>query len=92
VNASKHAAGIAVKAAGGIATVLALAAAAGLAARHSGALAGAALISAVFAACWIVRRVRQLLHPARPARNCAPVVPSGNTSPDSAQPDLLPVL
>lgn len=54
-------------AAGGITAVLAVCGAADLAARYYGTLAGAALISGVFAACWIVFRVRPLLHAARPA-------------------------
>ena len=53
----------------GITAVLASAWAAGLAARHLGATAGAALITTVFAACWITRRV---LHPVRRARTCKP--------------------
>lgn len=57
-----------VLAAGGIAALAAVCECADLAARYFGALAGAALICAVFAACWAVRRVRPLLRPVPPAR------------------------
>jgi hypothetical protein len=38
-----------------------------------GVIAGAAVIVAVFTACWYVFRVRPMLRAARPARNCEPV-------------------
>ena len=55
-------------AAGGIGALIAVCEAADLAARHRGAIAGAAVITFVFAACWIIRRVRPLLHPVPLAR------------------------
>ena len=55
-------------AAGGIAAVLAVCEAANLAARHLGTLAGAAVVTFVFAACWAVTRIRPLLHPVPLAR------------------------
>lgn len=63
-------------AAGGVACALALCGAADVTARHLGATAGAALISAVVAACWAAHRLRQFLRPARPARDCIPVAPA----------------
>ena len=39
----------------------------------AGILAGAAVIGAVFTACWYFFRVRPLLRAARPARDCEPV-------------------
>jgi len=68
VNTSHHAAVKAASAAGGIATVLATGEAANLAARHFGVTAGAAVIVAGFAACWLVHRVRPFLHPVPLAR------------------------
>jgi hypothetical protein len=68
---------------GGIAAVLAACGAADLAARRYGTLAGAALIAAVFAACWIVFRVRPLLHAARPAPVRLPE-PAGDLEPASS--------
>ena len=59
--------------AAGIAAVLAVGEAANLASRALGVMAGAVVIVAVFAACWIVHRFRSLLRLARPARNCEPV-------------------
>jgi hypothetical protein len=91
VNRATRRSRTAAKALAPLAAIAALAAAADLTARH-GATAGAALIVAVFAACWIVHHARPLLHPARPARTPDPVVPSGNTSPDSRARDMLPVL
>ena len=60
MSTSNH---VAVKAASAVTTVLAVCEAANLASRTFGTLAGAALIVAVFAACWIVHRVRPFLHP-----------------------------
>ncbi len=65
---SHHAAVKAASAVGGIAAVLAVGEAANLAARHLGVTAGAALIMAVFVACWIIWRVRPSLHPVPLAR------------------------
>ena len=67
MNRANHRPRTAVKALAAIAAVLALAGGADLASRHSGATAGAALIGAVFAACWITHRIRPVLRPARPA-------------------------
>jgi hypothetical protein len=92
VNASNHGSRVWLKGALGIAVVAALAGAAQQVSRHFGVLAGAAVITAVFAACWITRNIRPLLHPARPARTCDPVVPSGNAAPDVRARDMLPVL
>ena len=78
-------------AAGGVGTLIAVAAAAQFAAHRLGATAGAALAGAVFAGCWIVFRVRPLLHPARP-RAAAMPARSGNASPEAADRDLLPLL
>ena len=69
-------------AAGGIGAVLATCGAADLAARRYGTLAGAVLITAVFAACWIIFRVRPVLRLVRPA----PV-----RMPEPAADDLEPV-
>jgi len=68
VSISNHVAVKAASAVGGIAAVLAVAWAAGLAARHYGPIGGAAVIGSVFAACWVVHRFRPLLHPVRLAR------------------------
>ena len=68
MNASNHAAAKAAMAAGGIAAVLVVCEAANLAGRHLGVIAGAAVIVAVFAACWLVHRVRPMLHPVPLAR------------------------
>ena len=68
MNASNHAAVKVATAGGGIAAVLAVCEAANRAGRHLGVTAGAALIVAVFAACWIIWRVRPLLHPVPLAR------------------------
>jgi hypothetical protein len=69
VNASNHAAVKVASAAVGIAAVAAVCETAQLACRAFGPMAGAAVIVAVFAACWIVWRVRPLLHPVPLARN-----------------------
>jgi hypothetical protein len=61
---------------GGILAFVALAEAAhvvSVLAGRTGVIAGAAMIGAVFTACWYVFRVRPLLRAARPARNCEPV-------------------
>jgi hypothetical protein len=92
VKTSNHAAAKAVYAIGGLAAVAVVCAAAILAAGALGAMAGYALIAGVFAACWIIFCVRPLLRPAPRPRASAPVMPSGNTSPEPARPDLLPVL
>lgn len=92
MNASNHGHHAWVKGGVGIAVVVALAGAAQQASRHFGVLAGAAVVTVVFAACWIVHNIRPLLHPARPARTCDPVMPSGNAAPDVRARDMLPVL
>jgi hypothetical protein len=58
--------------------------AADLAARYYGTLAGAALITGVFAACWIVFRVRPALHPARPAPVRLPELAADDLEPVNA--------
>ncbi|MGO8729841.1 MAG: hypothetical protein ACLQK8_24690 [Streptosporangiaceae bacterium] len=68
MNASNHVAVKAASSAGGIAAVIAVAEAARLASRAFGITAGAAVIGAVFAACWIIWRVRPMLHPVPLAR------------------------
>ena len=68
MNASNHVAVKAASAAGGIAAVLAVCEAANLAARRFGTMAGVVVIVAVFAACWLVHRVRPMLHPVPLAR------------------------
>ena len=68
MNASKHTAVKVASAAGGIGAVLVAGEVADLAARHYGVTAGAALICAVFAACWFVHWVRLMLHPVPLAR------------------------
>ena len=68
MHASNHVAVKAASAAAGIAAVLAAAWVADLAARHYDLIAGAALIVSVFAACWVIRRFRLLLHPVPLAR------------------------
>jgi hypothetical protein len=72
VTTSNHVVTRAVYAVGGIAVVAVVCEAANLAAMARGAMAGAAVIVAVFAACWIIHIARPLLHPARPARTCEP--------------------
>ena len=67
-NHGRHLLARIILAAGGIAVFLAVCGAADLAARHYGTLAGVAVISGVFAACWAFRRVRPLLHPVSLAR------------------------
>ena len=68
MNTSHHVAAKVASAVGGIAAVFAMCGAADLAARRYGPIAGAALICAVFAACWFVHRVRPMLHPVPLAR------------------------
>ena len=68
MNASTHGRRAAVKALGVIAVILVTAEAASVAEQLFGFLAGAALVGAVFAACWIIWRVRPLLHPVPLAR------------------------
>lgn len=80
------------RAAAGIATTAGICEAANLASQEYGIPAGAAVIAVVFAACWIIRNVRPLLHPAQPVRKCDPLVPAGNASADSGLHDMLPVL
>ena len=63
MNASNHVAVKAASAAGGIAAVAAVIGTADLAARALGTMAGVVVIVAVFAACWLVHRVRPMLHP-----------------------------
>ena len=65
MNTSNH---VAAKVTMAVAAVLTVGEAANLAARYFGTLAGAVLIGAVFAACWLVHRVRPLLHPVPLAR------------------------
>jgi hypothetical protein len=89
VSTSNH---VIAKAASSIAAVSAVIKAADLVSRAYGVTAGAAVIVAVFAACWIIHRARPALHPARRSRASAPVVPPGSTSPEPARPELLPVL
>ena len=48
---------------GGTAAVLVVGEVANLASRVFGPVAGGAVIVAVFAACWLVHRVRPMLHP-----------------------------
>ena len=93
MNASNHAAARVASAVGGIAAVLAAGEAANLAARHFGTVAGAAVIVAVFAACWLAPHVRSLLHP-QPQRPREPQLPAqaGNGPAESHAPDMLPVL
>jgi hypothetical protein len=91
VNASNHGRRTAVKAAGGIAVVLAVAEGADLAGEARGTLAGVAVIAMAFLGCWIVVQVRQLLRPV-PRRPREPVMPSGITPAESARTDMLPVL
>ena len=62
MSTSNH---VIVKAASGIAALAVLIEAAELASRAYGVTAGAALIVAVFTACWIIHRVRPALHPER---------------------------
>ena len=63
--ASNH---VAAKVAIPVAAVLTTREAASVAARYFGTLAGAVLTGAVFAACWLVHRVRPMLHPVPLAR------------------------
>ena len=67
MNASNHGRCTAVKAAAGIAAVLALLGVAHLADEARGALAGYAMIAMAFVACWIAHQLQELRHPA-PAR------------------------
>ena len=75
-------------AAGGIGVLAALAVAAdavaGLIGGARGTLAGFLLLGAVFAGCWIVHRVRGLLHPARPARVRLPEPAADDLKPANA--------
>lgn len=91
--ASNHAAVKVASAAGGVVAFAVVCEAADLAARTLGVVAGAAVIGAVFAACWIVSRVRPLLHPVS-QRPREPQLPAqaGNASAESRVSDLLPVL
>jgi hypothetical protein len=82
VNSSNHAAAKAVYAVAGIVTLAVLCEAAHLASRARGAMAGYELIAVVFAACWIIRSFRSLLHPAPRPRASVPVMPS-RTAPDA---------
>jgi hypothetical protein len=69
----------AAQAAGGILAFVGLAEAAhvvSVLAGPSGLIAGAAVIVAVFTACWLTFRVRPALRLARPARNCEPPAPA----------------
>ena len=68
MNTSHHAAAKVASAAGGIAAVAVVCEAAQLASRALGVIAGVAVITAVFAARWIIWRVRPLLHPVPLAR------------------------
>lgn len=91
--ASKHTAARVASAAAGITAVLAVGEAANLAARHFGVTAGAAVILAVFAACWLVHRLRPMLHPVsqRPQEPRLPAQ-AGNAPAESRVPDMLTVL
>ena len=85
----------AAQAAGGVLAFISLAEAAHVISVLTGSrglIAGATLVSVVFAACWIIHQARPALRLTRPARDCAPVAQAGNTSTDPAHPDLLPVL
>ena len=83
MTTSNHGRHAAVKAASGIAAVLAVCEAARLASQTLGPMAGAAVIVAVFAACWIVSRIRPLLHPAPRPR------PAPGRDPEMAHPVIL---
>jgi hypothetical protein len=78
VNASKHGRRTAVKAAGSIGMVLAVAEGAHLAGEARGTLAGVAVIAMAFLGCWIVVQLRQLLRPV-PRRPREPQMPSAAT-------------
>lgn len=91
MNRANHRTRTAVKAAGSIGLVLALAEAAHLAAGARGTLAGVAVIAMAFLACWIVHQFRQMLHPVT-RRPREPLMPSGITPAESAHQDMLPVL
>jgi hypothetical protein len=84
MTASHHGRRPVVKAAqalGGIVAFVALAEAAhvvSVLAGPAGLAAGAALTTAVFAACWAAHHVRQLLHP---ARDCEPATPAESRPP-----------
>lgn len=91
MNASNHGRRTAVKAAGSIAAVLAVAEGAHLAGEARGELAGIAVIAMAFFACWIVHQFRQMLHPVT-RRPREPLMPSGITPAESAHQDMLPVL
>ena len=86
----------AAQAAGGIAAFIGLAEAAhvvSVLAGRSGLVAGVALVAAVFTACWLVHRVRPLLHPvSQPPREPQFPAQAGNATAEPARPDLLPVL
>ena len=90
---ANHGCRAAVKALAAAAVIPAVAWAADLAARHLGVTAGAAVVLAVFAACWIVHRARPLLHPQsqRPREPQIPAQP-GNAPAGSHAPDVLAVL
>lgn len=88
MNSSNHAAAKAVYAAGGIAAVAVVCEAAHLASRARGAMAGYALIAAVFAACWIIRSFRSLLHPVQ-RRPREPQMASPVTLAESQQPTRI---
>lgn len=75
MSTSNHVAVKAASATGGIAAVAVVIGAAQLASRAYGVTAGAALIVAVFAACWIFHRVRPALHPVRRPRASIPHQP-----------------
>ena len=91
--ASKHTAVRVASAAGGIAAVVVVGEAANLASRTFGPLAGAAVIVVVFAACWLVRVARPMLHPVsqRPREPQFPAQ-AGNAPAESRVPDMLTVL
>ena len=78
MTASQHGHRTAVKAAGSIAVVLAVAEAANLAARSRGEMAGAAVVAMAFLACWIIHQLRQILRPV-PRRSREPQLPAGVT-------------
>ena len=66
MSTANHAAVKAASAACGLAAVAVVIKAANLASQAYGVTAGAAVIVTVFAACWIIHRVRPALHPVRP--------------------------
>jgi hypothetical protein len=85
VYRANHGCRTAVKASIAVAAVLAVAEGANLASRAFGVLAGAALVGAVFAACWLVFGVRPVLHP-QPQRPREPQVTSPATLAEGQEP------